>query len=73
MTSFDFDNEPRWFEGSPYCQSVMDHADQNGNITEADAEKLLAEHGSSPLQVLDEGVHQTKLRHAQTLLIHLGY
>ena len=53
--------------------AVMAYADQNGNLTEADAEKLLTEHGSSPLQVLDEGVHQTKLRHAQTLLIHLGY
>lgn len=70
MTSFDTTHR---FEDSPFCQSVMDHADRNGNLTEADAEKLLTDHGSSPLQVLEEGIHQAKLRHAQTLLIHLGY
>ena len=63
----------REFDDSPYCQSVMDHADDDGNLTEANAEKLLADHGSSSLQVMEEGLEQHQLCHAETLLIHLGY
>ena len=89
MTSFDFESESRgldcasWlskapeepyrFDCDPYCQSVMDHADHQGNLSEADAEKLLADHNNSLTQALREGLAWDQHRSAKALLIHLGY
>ena len=44
--------EPYRLDCDPYCQSVMDHADHQGNLSEADAEKLLADHNNSLTQAL---------------------
>ena len=61
------------FEDVPYCTSVLSYADRHGFLSAADAQKLLADHGSSIPQVMEEGLEDHQLRHAMTLLIHLGY
>ena len=61
------------FEDSPYCLSVLSYADRHGNLSQADAKQLLAEHGKTLMEANAEGVDFYKLRHAPTLLRHLGY
>ena len=73
MTSFAMEVAEHVFDCSDYCQSVLDHADHWGFLSEADASKLLKDHGTSFWQVMDEGLEMHHLRHAQALLIHLGY
>ena len=63
----------RLTEELSYCDSVMQYADHWGFLSQEDAEKLLADHGSSPWQALEEGLEIHHLRHARALLIHLGY
>lgn len=62
-----------FLEDGTYTSSVLSYADRHGFLTARDTQKLLADHGSSPQQVMDEGLEEHQLRHAITLLIHLGY
>ena len=62
-----------FLEDGTYTASVLDHTDRNGNLTLADAKQLLAEHGKTLMEANAEGVDFYKLRHAVTLLAHLGY
>ena len=62
-----------FLEDGTYTSSVLDHADRYGFLSAADAQKLLTDHGSSVSQVMEEGLEEHQLRHAMTLLIHLGY
>ena len=48
--------------------SVLDHADHNGNLSTADAHQLLKEHGCS-LSDMDDASE----RNAEALLAWLGY
>jgi hypothetical protein len=58
-------------------ESVMAAADDDGNLSTADAQKLLFEHGFSLADVKadDGGLNREKLdeRNAETLLAWLGY
>ena len=60
-----------------YRDSVLDHADDNGNLSQADAEQLLGEHGFTlahvyaDLQGFDSGA--VDACDAETLLGWLGY
>lgn len=60
-----------------YEESVLDHADHNGNLSHGDASKLLAEHGFTmdDLYADDHGVSWCHLdaRNAEALLAWLGY
>lgn len=61
-----------------YEESVLDHADEHGNLSYADATKLLADHGFTWQDLYDDNfgiVHWPKIQacHAETLLACLGY
>lgn len=60
-----------------YEESVLSYADENGNLTRADAVQLLGEHGFTLGDVYedDHGVSAIHLdeRNAQALLWWLGY
>ena len=60
-----------------YTETVLDHADQNGNLSHGDASKLLADHGFTweDLNANDHGVSRAHLdaRNAKALLAWLGY
>jgi hypothetical protein len=60
-----------------YEDSVLDAADDNGNLSAADAQKLLREHGFSLDDIYEDnhGVSWVALdeRNAEALLAWLGY
>ena len=60
-----------------YEDSVLEAADENGNLSYADAERLLSEHGATLEDVYedDNGVDPVALdsRNAEALLAWLGY
>ena len=60
-----------------YEDSVLDHADQAGNLSAADASKLLADHSFSweDVHADNNGVSWSHLedRNAEALLAWLGY
>ena len=60
-----------------YEDSVLDAADDNGNLSAADAQKLLREHGFSLDDIYEDnhGVSWVALdeRNAEALLSWLGY
>lgn len=58
-----------------YEDSVLDHADQAGNLSTADAAHLLREHGCtlSDLYEDDHGISQARELNAEALLAWLGY
>ena len=60
-----------------YEESVLDHADHNGNLSHGDALALLAEHGFTLADTYedDHGVSPVALdeRNADALLAWLGY
>lgn len=60
-----------------YEDSVLDAADENGNLSYADASKLLSEHGFSldDIYADSHGVSWVALdeRNAEALLAWLGY
>ena len=60
-----------------YEDSVLDAADDNGNLSHADAQKLLREHGFSLDDIYEDhhGVSWVALdeRNAEALLAWLGY
>lgn len=60
-----------------FADSVLDCADDDGNLSAADAAKLLIDHGFSPNAVYEDnhGVSWAHLdaRNAQALLCWLGY
>ena len=62
---------------STFEESVLDAADNNGNLTERNAARLLKAHGFTLKDAADDahGESSTKLaqHHAQTLLNWLGY
>ena len=60
-----------------YEESVLDHADHDGNLSHGDASKLLADHGFTmdDLYTDNHGVSWAHLnaRNAEALLAWLGY
>ena len=60
-----------------YEESVLDHADHNGNLSAADARHLLAEHGFTLADLFADhhGVSWAALadRNAEALMAWLGY
>ena len=60
-----------------YEESVLDHADHNGNLSHGDAKTLLADHGFTldDLYADNHGVSWCHLdqRNAEALLSWLGY
>jgi len=60
-----------------YADTVLDHADQEGNLSHADASRLLREHGCSLIDLYedDHGISAIHLdeRNAEALLAWLGY
>lgn len=60
-----------------YKESVLDHADHHGNLSYADAAKLLHDHGFSLGDLYEDshGVSWAHLdeRNAEALLAWLGY
>ena len=61
-----------------YEESVLDHADEHGNLSYADATRLLADHGFTWKDLYDDNyatIHWGKVQacHAETLLDCLGY
>ena len=61
-----------------YEDSVVDHADEHGNLSHADATKLLADHGFTWKDLYADNcatVHWGSVQacHAETLLAWLGY
>jgi hypothetical protein len=60
-----------------YEDSVIDAADENGNLSLADAIKLFVEHGErfDNIYVEDRGISMATLdeRNAEALLLWLGY
>ena len=60
-----------------YKETVLDHADHDGNLSHGDASKLLADHGFTweDLYANDHGVSWAHLdaRNAEALLAWLGY
>jgi hypothetical protein len=60
-----------------YEESVIDHADEDGNLTDSDASRLLKEHGFSWWHVLADahGINLEALsnNNAEALLAWLGY
>ena len=60
-----------------YKETVLDHADHNGNLSRGDASKLLADHGFTvdDLYADHHGISWAHLdaRNAEALLAWLGY
>jgi hypothetical protein len=60
-----------------YEDSVLDHADQAGNLSTADATHLLREHGCTLGDLYEDshGLNDARLRelNAEALLAWLGY
>jgi hypothetical protein len=60
-----------------YSESVLDFTDHNGNLSSADATKLLADHGFtwSDVHAFNNGVSWSHLEdgNAEALLAWLGY
>ena len=53
-----------------YCNSVIDCTDSDGNLSEADVIKLLADHGASYYNYAEDCGHDY---HANTILSWLCY
>ena len=60
-----------------YKETVLDHADHNGNLSHGDASKLLADHGFTweDVHAFNNGVSWSHLEdcNAKALLAWLGY
>ena len=55
-----------------YAESVLDCADENGNLHYLDSCKLLEEHGHTYTSILFDG-YEGNCHHAESLLDFLGY
>tara|TARA_R100000655_G_scaffold59821_1_gene98224 strand:- start:315 stop:539 length:225 start_codon:yes stop_codon:yes gene_type:complete len=64
-----FDIYDNYFE-SEYCNSVLECADYEGNLSEANVIKLLSDHGQSYHEYSTDCGHDY---HANTILSWLGY
>ena len=58
------------FDSSPYCNSVIDCTDSEGNLSEANVLKLLHDHSASYHEFAEDCGHDY---HANTVLSWLGY
>ena len=58
------------FDSSPYCNSVIDCTDSEGNLSEVNVIQLLSDHGASYYDYAAVCGHDY---HANTVLSWLGY
>ena len=58
------------FDSSPYCNSVIDCTDSEGNLSEVNVIQLLSDHGASYYDYADDCGHDYS---ANTILTWLGY
>ena len=58
------------FYQSEYCNSVLDCADSEGNLSEVNVIQLLSDHGQSYYDYAEDCGHDY---HANTVLSWLGY
>jgi len=57
---------------SSYCEQVLEAADENGLLSQQDANRLMFDHGTALYRMEQDG-YTGHHRDAQALLHHLGY